>query len=292
MPTRTGITALEFAGHTNTPLLLSAGDGCEISCWQTRGTEKTPIVPKRVTALHGHQAAVTTLCVCRHGSSGTSSGSGTDPSSSPLAVSGGRDATLKLWDLAASARAVSTWSGHAGAPRQVRWSTVSRDLVVSAGTDGLFLVWDPRAKGKPVAGAAFDAPLTCADTHPASVFECIVGDENGAVQSIDLRSLTRDAKAKSSGKHPAVFQSSGQSGILSARYSPDGKTVAISTEDGKVWLTPCATGAAPRVVETYNDFPTALLWIASMDAETDRARLVSASWDKTVRVQEFSSANR
>ena len=73
----------------------------------------------------------------------------------PVAVSGGDDGTVRVWDLATGTPVVDPFPGHVGAVNSVAAAVLDgQPVAVSGGDDGTVRVWD-LATGAPVA-----APLT------------------------------------------------------------------------------------------------------------------------------------
>ena len=110
----------------------------------------------------------------------------------PVAVSGGDDGTVRVWDLRALAPLGEPVTGHHGAVRSVAVGLVDgRPVAVSGGDDGTVRVWDLRTLA-PLGGS-----LTGHESSVFSVAVGLVGDRpvavsgggDGTVRVWDLRTL-------------------------------------------------------------------------------------------------------
>jgi WD40 repeat protein len=96
------------------------------------------------------------------------------------------------------------------------------------------------ATGSPVAGASPDGrTLALGGRDSASVGATLAG--SGTVQLLDLRS---GRVRKLAGRHDAA--------VVSARFSPDGRTLATTGDDGKVILWGVGNGAARETLEGHS----------------------------------------
>jgi len=294
----TGITDVEFAGRTKTPLLLASGDNGVIQCWQTAGGEQDPIVPNPACALHGHGDIISSLSVARSiGAEGETEKKQSGGDCGTALLSSSWDRTIKLWDLATSAVAVSTWSGHPDQVNRVKWNAIDPFAFASGGKGGYVLCWDTRQKD-PTGGLRLSDGFECTtiDTHPSLAHAVLYGSSEGVVREVDTR-VWKPAEG-------GVVTTHGEA-VTCLRYSPDGERVASAAEDRTLVVSPSTvatyeedtkksseaagssseknktTAAVVPCRTTLSDFASAVEWTRS---SPDGAwSLLSSCWDKSVR---------
>ena len=110
----------------------------------------------------------------------------------PVAVSGGADATVRVWDLLTLTALGEPLTGHQGRVHSVAVGLVDdRPVAVSGGDDGAIRLWDLRnllPLGEPIAGhegMVQSVAVGLVDDRPVAVS----GGDDGAIRLWDLRNL-------------------------------------------------------------------------------------------------------
>eukprot|EP00466_Bigelowiella_natans_P017691 jgi/Bigna1/141214/aug1.61_g15922 len=242
--TTAGITSLAFAGVTDTPLLLSAGDDGDISCWQTaKGVEK-PLVPKPVSTLRGHGSIVTSLSVQRLRESTSA-----PPKSSSQLLSSSYDHKILLWDLAVSAEPIGNYLSHTNYANQVRWSKTDPNPFFSTDKDGYILFWDKRGS-KPSGGLRHSEEVSCFDTHSHHL---IFGSSSGGVGHIDMR--------KVDGAHIAVGGENSQLHVYATEQLDSATKRQREKQRRNISSAPPVT---MQMRSVFGDFVRDIKWISSI----------------------------
>jgi len=174
----------------------------------------------------------------RHAASAVSVASATFDGA-PMAVSGGSDGTVRVWDLRTGAARGKPLRGHTGEVNAVAAGQVDdTPMAVSGSRDGTVRVWDLRtgaARGKPLRGHTGEVNAVAAgevDGTPVAVS----GGRDGTVRVWDLRT------GASRGRH--MRGHTGRVEAVAAGHL-DGVPVAISGgRDGTVRVWNLRTGAA------------------------------------------------
>jgi WD40 repeat protein len=185
-----------------------------------------------------------------------------DPSGS-RALTGGVDATVRSWDLAAR-RAEATITGHDGAVTAVAFAGTGR--AVSAGRDRTVRLWDLRT-GRPLAVLEGHLDTVAAVDAAADGARAASASFDGTVRVWDLRrrSVIR------------ILEGHGAQ-VAAVRLSPDGQVVATAGWDGTARLWDGESGAALGTLAGHEGHVTAVALHA------DGRRIATGCGDGTVRL--------
>lgn len=175
-----------------------------------------------------------------------------------LALSGGRDATVKLWEMS-SGREIRTLVGHFAAVNGVAFSPDGK-FVLSGSSDATLRLWDP-ATGDTV-----------------RVFR-------GSRSSVSAVAVSPDGRqALSAGLDPVVRlwdvetgremmnMSGHEDSVNAVAFSPDGKTAASAASDGTLRLWDLSAGKEIRAIKGSSSGFTAVVF------SPDGQRLLSGDW--------------
>lgn len=171
--------------------------------------------------LHGHTDRITSICA------------GPDDR---VAISGGRDGTLRIWDLE-SGECVRTLTGHTGAVLSVAASADGR-TVVSAGRDKTVRVWD-RDDGRCVHTLTGHGGLVYAVAVSADGRRAVSGARDGdRMLAWDLDSGDR------------LHRLDGHTGgVATVAMTPDGRLAVSGSHDGTARVWDLGTGDCVRVLD-------------------------------------------
>jgi len=311
--TRSGITAVDFAGKTSTPLVLAGNDNAILECLQVSDDEKAnensdgeglPIIPKPVCSLVGHEEIISSMSVQRSSASGWGSG----------LLTSSWDETIKLWDLAKSCQAISTWKGHIGHVHQVKFSKHNPNCFVSAGEDGCLLLWDTRTPAICGGSRLTRGEVVCVDTSNDSQHCLVYGTSTGNVIHADSRNLIWKITGKKhcerkyrsdtiscddrvnciafSARSSSTKQTnnSGKKGTDYVAYGSYDRTVTIASYSGTAGQIEHGLGK-PNIIRKHSGAVSTLAWIPTAPAKEreecensvsfkPRDTLIVASWDK------------
>ena len=186
-----------------------------------------------------------------------------------MIATSGADQTIRLWDLATGA-AIKPLAGHVGSVYSIRFNADSKQ-VVSAGADGTVRIWDvaagtvvktfvPEVVENVTAKPAFDASPNAAGQVVASGYSDgsirlwnattgaatkILSEHTTAVYRVEFSAdgtklLTTDQTGKLVVRNPATGVATTTASIpgvaYSASFSPDAKTVIVTSADQKAYL--------------------------------------------------------
>lgn len=233
-------------------------------------------------------------------------------------VSGSRDNTIKLWDVA-TGQELRALKGHAGRVNSVALSPDGKTLLSggaasgSATGGGQLMLWD-MATGRElktllkgsndVSSVAFtpDGKLALSGGDNVKVWEVATGRELrsfGAIPGhrVSDIAISSDGKllASSSGTVETIKLwdvNTGQElrtlaghpgGIFSIVFSPDGKTLVSGGNDKLIKLWDVATGREVRTIAGHSKY------IRTLAFSPDGRVLVSTSGDKTVKLWDVST---
>jgi WD40 repeat protein/tetratricopeptide (TPR) repeat protein len=192
-----------------------------------------------------------------------------------LLASAGQDAVVKIWEVK-SGRERATLRGHREAIMDVAFHPDGRSLA-SVGADRLIRIWSVengkeirsiRGHRSEVTGASFSPDSR---TLASASRDGTVKIWNAAMDQVGLR-LPITAPGKSVGPGDIAGSMS-----LSVAFSPDGKTLASSSLDGRVILRDAETGIERLAI--FTAFRTNCVAFAP-----DSRKLATASIDRAVRL--------
>ncbi|MCX5343340.1 WD40 repeat domain-containing protein [Streptomyces atratus] len=121
------IEAVAVSRIAGRPVVVAAADPGEIYVWALPGDEIDEPVHDPITGHEGGISAMDTATVGNRS----------------LAVTGGTDATVRMWDLAEGVGIGAPLTGHRGGVAVVRTTVLrGREVALSAGEDGVIRAWD------------------------------------------------------------------------------------------------------------------------------------------------------
>ncbi|MGW5496748.1 protein kinase domain-containing protein [Streptomyces olivaceoviridis] len=197
-----------------------------------------------------------------------------------LALSGGEDGTVRLWDVR-TGRCLSVLTGHGAKVRSVSFSGDGR-FAFSGGEDGAVRWWE-LATGRMLRAYEYGGQgvysvcpsadgrflLSCGEGGRARLWELDSGHRVRTFEDLD-----RDAVTDS----PLL-------GILhSARLTADGRHAVTANGDGRVALWDVAAGRCLHVFEEHVGSDGHAEPMTSVSLSTDGRFALAANWDTTVRL--------
>ncbi|MGW2778663.1 protein kinase domain-containing protein [Streptomyces olivaceoviridis] len=197
-----------------------------------------------------------------------------------LALSGGEDGTVRLWDVR-TGRCLSVLTGHGAKVRSVSFSGDGR-FAFSGGEDGAVRWWE-LATGRMLRAYEYGGQgvysvcpsadgrflLSCGEGGRARLWELDSGHRVRTFEDLD-----RDAVTDS----PLL-------GILhSARLTADGRHAVTANGDGRVALWDVAGGRCLHVFEEHVGSDGHAEPMTSVSLSTDGRFALAANWDTTVRL--------
>jgi hypothetical protein len=227
-----------------------------------------PVLPRGEHRLVGHTGAVFAVAL-------------TEMAGVPVVVSGGRDATVRVWDLATGASVRPALTGHAGPVRALATTTVDgRAVVISGSDDRTVRVWDLAS------GALIGPPFT---GHSYGV--CAVAttqlDHRPLVISSSLNDTARAWDLTTGFAHPLPADRVGYGVLALATAQLQTRLVAVGGGADKtlrMWDVATGTPVEPRL----HGHTRAVRAVAVCDVH-GRAVAVSAGDDHTVRAWDLAS---
>ncbi|WP_448620101.1 NB-ARC domain-containing protein [Geodermatophilus sp. URMC 65] len=225
------------------------------------------------------------------------------------AVSGGRDGTVRVWDLRGRA-APRVLTGH---DASVAGVAVSADgaTAVSGGFDGTVRVWDLRGRAAPGVLAGHDGPVVAVAVS-ADGGTAVSGGRDGTLRVWDLRgraaprvltghdasvagvAVSADGTTAVSGGHDGTVRVwelrdpadprvlAGHDGpVVAVAVSADGGTAVSGGRDGTLRVWDLRDGADPQVLTGHDAS------VAGVAVSADGTTAVSGGHDRTVRVWEL-----
>ncbi len=159
-------------------------------------------------------------------------------------ASGSLDKTLRLWS-SADGKPLRTFQGHGDGIWSVSWSPDGR-RIISAGDDAAIRIWNADGMGAPL---LLTGHRTFSSVHPQQAY---------ATDGRRFVSASRDGSVRiwnADGTGESITLYSGDVGVNSATWSPDGKTIAATFDDNTIGLW--------TDLEIIEDPQDARLWKAS-----------------------------
>ena len=199
----------------------------------------------------------------------------------PVVVSGSRDSTVRVWDLATGVPVGPAFTGHAGSVRAVAAAQLDgRPVVVSGGDDRTVRVWDV-ATGTPVG-----PPLTGHTYAVCAVATAQLGGRPVAVSS-SLNDAVRTWDLATGKALDATSHTFGFAVLAVATAQLDGRVVAVcGGADKTIRVWDLATGRPVGSPLTGHAYAVRAVAAASLHG---RAVAVSASDDESVRACDLAS---
>ena len=200
---------------------------------------------------------------------------------SKLLASGAIDEnTVRVWD-AATGQQLRVLSGHSGWIRIVAFSPDGKTLA-SGSFDTSIKLWDP-ATGQLLRTLQGHEGFISTVAFSPDGRSLASSASDGTVQMWDVAS---GAKRDGFAFEPAPNLNTGAPlWTTGLSFSPDGKTLAVGSEDGSIVLVDAATGIDPRTLRGHTGIVVSRGLAFSPDGKT----LASGSFDGTVRLWDVAS---
>ena len=232
-------------------------------CLVPLGPALTPTTTALEQVLTGHTGWVAAVAVTADGT---------------RAVSGGRDGTVRVWDLATGQQQAELTGDHGPAMAMAVAVTADGTRAVSGGYDGTVRVWD-LATGQQQAeltghhGPAMAVAVTADGTRAVS------GGYDGTVRVWDL--ATGQQQAELTGHHGPA---------MAVAVTADGTRAVSGGRDGTVRVWDLATGQQQAELTGHHG-PVAVA-VAAVAVTADGTRAVSGGGDGTVRVWDLATGQQ
>jgi WD40 repeat protein/beta-lactamase regulating signal transducer with metallopeptidase domain len=194
---------------------------------------------------------------------------------SRMVATGGEESIARLWQVDGF-KALGTLEGHEARVKAVTFTPDGKTLVTGS-HDGTVRLWD----------VAKQMPLTRLDGHVAPTRSVAVSTDgklifSGGAQRI-LKVWDAATHQEKAGYQLAPERPGEGSIILSMAYSPDGKTLATTHEDGTISLRRAANGDLRLTLSGHEEAATCLVF--TRDSKT----LITGSSDRTVRLWDVAT---
>jgi WD40 repeat protein len=229
-------------------------DGSRIATVSNNSIVVTYTVNRKVVStLNGHSADVTSVSW--------------NPEGKKI-VSGSRDATLRIWEVA-TGQVVSTIEGHSGYVYSVSWSG-DGTLIASGLSDKTVKIWN----------ATTYLLLNTLEGHRESVTSV-----HWNLEGTRLVSGSRDKTLKVwvDLKGGSIGEFQGHSDyVASVSWNPDGTRIASSSRDGKIKIWDSVTGVLVCTLEGHSGCVYSVSW------NREGNKIASGSWDRTVKIWDVS----
>ncbi|MGE5360669.1 MAG: protein kinase domain-containing protein [Bacteroidales bacterium] len=207
--------------------------------------------------LSGHEGAVTALAFSRDGT---------------RLASGAADRTIRIWAMPL-ARVTATLRGHEDRILSLAFSPDGQQLA-SGAYDSTVRVWDLASQHEIMRDAGFTLGVLSVGFSPDGSRLLAAGSQRNSDATIRVW----DTRALGPWRTFAH-----ESEVAKVAFSPDGATMAVGMEDGKVVLWDAISGDRLRVLSAHNSRVTALSFHPSQPL------IASGSADMTVRVWDTRS---
>jgi len=178
-------------------------------------------------------------------------------------ISSSYDKTCKLWNLD-NTNPIRSYDGHTNRVNCVEWNKTSKSIFASGSHE--LIIWDS-AQPKSVQTVNINSMVICVDWDYKNEHLLAVGLENGSVSIYDARSLNA----------AVISHKVGKRSISKVKFNPcNPEFLAVASDDKSVRVFNTTHNR-----QTYDfhhiDYARALTWMNKSN------RLLSGSWDKTVR---------
>lgn len=210
---------------------------------------------RRLSELTGHSSVIDDVALSPDGNS---------------AATASYDRTARFWDL--SSKETLWRADHEDEVMSVDFSP-DGELLLSGGWDRKIKLWNARS----------GALLTALEAHDKAVLGASFGESGERIVSCDGLGRVRLWRAE---EPPVSLFEPTQKYLWNAEYSPDGKTIATSSQDGVLRLWEARTGRLRERLRGHRDF------VQSIDFSNDGSRLVSGGYDRTVRIWNAEDGER
>lgn len=202
--------------------IISTSDDTTVRIWDIDG-QKPPMI------LRGHERKA--------------GGIASSPDGQTIA-SGSLDKTLRLWSFA-DGKSLRTFQSHGEGIWSVSWSPDGRQII-SAGDDAAIRIWNADGIGAPL---LLTGHRTYSSVHPKQAY---------AANGRRFVSASHDGSVRiwnSDGTGESITLYAGDVEVISAAWSPDGKTIAAAFKDHTIGLW--------SDLEIIEDAQDARLWLAT-----------------------------
>ncbi|KAM8977185.1 methylosome protein WDR77 [Pelodytes ibericus] len=244
--TEAGVTDVAWASENG---ILVASDSGAVELWEI--LENESLLVNKFTKYE-HDDMVTTLSVFTDGTQ---------------AISGSKDFSVKVWDLAQKAL-LNSYKAHSDQVNCVAACPGKNTIFLSCGEDGRILLWDTR-NPKPATRinvCASNSIPTSVTWHPDKDDNFACGDENG---TIFIGNLKNPDSAQSLAVHSQAVTElaySKHSIPFLASVSEDCSVVVLDSDNTEVFRD-----------QSHSDFVTGVAW-----SPIDHSKFTTIGWDHKV----------
>ncbi len=183
-------------------------------------------------------------------------------SNSRLAISGGHDGTLRLWDLK-TGKELHCFEGHKRAVVSVAFSADGR-LALSVSKDKTMRLWDLEAKKEVHVFEEVDTVRPCSVVFSPDGRRALTGGWDMVIRLWDLE------------KHDKVKEFHGHTGFVEGlAFLPNGRQFLSACRDGTLWLWDVESGQTVHRFAAHD-------WVNAVAVSADGRRALSGGMDGTI----------